>query len=1193
MPDYRMLDGNETAALVAYLASDVIVIYPITPASPMGEFADQWASEGKPNAWGSVPTVVEMQSEGGAAGAVHGALMAGAAATTFTASQGLLLMIPNMYKIAGELTPLVIHVAARALATQGLSIFGDHSDVMAARSTGFAMLASGSPQEAMDLALVAHAATLQSRIPFLHFFDGFRTSHEIARVEPLEVTDVRALLEEGPRAAHYARALSPDHPTVRGTAQNPDAFFQAREAGNPWYVACPDIVQRAMDRLGERTGRFYQLAEYAGSPDADRVIVLMGSGAEVAHETVDALVKKGEKVGLVKLRLFRPFPVEALLEALPPTTRKIAVLDRTKEPGSAGEPLYQDVVTAVAEGMASNDAPFTRMPLIIGGRYGLGSKEFTPAMVKGVFDHLAGSAPANHFTVGIIDDVTHTSIGWHPAWSTEDPATTRAVFYGLGSDGTVGGNKNAIKIIGEEAGLFAQGYFVYDSKKSGSVTVSHLRFGSRPIRSSYLISRANFVAVHQFHLLERLEMLAVAEPGATVLLNSPHGSKGTWHHLPAAVQRQIIDKQLRLFVVDALAVARETGLGGRINTVMQACFFGLAKLMPIDEGLAAIKRGIARTYGKRGEVVVEKNYAAVDRAVERMKEVPVPAAVTSRIPMRPPVPAGAPEFVQLVSARLIAGDGDALPVSALPADGCWPTGTSQWEKRDLAAEVPEWDESICIQCGKCVLVCPHAVIRSVVCDPAALADAPASLKSADARWRQFGDRKYLLQVSTDDCTGCRLCVEACPVKNKREVRLKALNMVPHGAIRERERGNWEFFRALPPVARTEINHDLVKDVQLLEPLFEFSGACAGCGETPYLRLVSQLFGDRALIANATGCSSIYGGNLPTTPWSVNREGRGPGWANSLFEDNAEFGLGMRVALDQQEQRARTLLAELRNELGEELVLALTDDRPETEGELDERRVRVAELRERLAGVDSAVARELAALAEVLVPRSVWIVGGDGWAYDIGFGGLDHVIASGRNVNLLVLDTEVYSNTGGQMSKATPMGAVAKFAAGGKRTPKKDLGLFAMNYGRVYVAQIAIGADDSQALKAIREAEAFDGPSLVIAYSHCIAHGYDLVHGLEQQKLAVQSGYWPLFRHHPGRLETGENPFVLDSRPPSIPFRKYAYNETRYTMLTHSDPATAARLLTEAEEGIEARWRRYEEMSRTPPAPAKQAEVAHA
>ena len=1192
MSGYRMLDGNEAAALVAYAASDVVAIYPITPASPMGEHADQWASEGKPNAWGTVPTVVEMQSEGGAAGAVHGALMAGSMATTFTASQGLLLMIPNMYKIAGELTPLVIHVAARALATQGLSIFGDHSDVMAARGTGFAMLASGSPQEAMDLALVAHAATLESRIPFLHFFDGFRTSHEIARVQPLDGADVRALLTEVSRAAHFERALSPDHPTIRGTAQNPDAFFQAREAGNAWYLACPTIVQRAMDRLGERTGRRYRLAEYVGSPDADRVIVLMGSGAEVAHETVAALLQKGEKVGIVKLRLFRPFPAEALLEALPRSVRKIAVLDRTKEPGSAGEPLYQDVITAVAEAMASRDAPFPRMPLIIGGRYGLGSKEFTPAMVKGVFDHLAGSAPTNHFTVGIIDDVTHTSIGWHPSWSTEDPATTRAVFYGLGSDGTVGGNKNAIKIIGEEAGLFAQGYFVYDSKKSGSVTVSHLRFGSKPIRSSYLISRANFIAIHQFHLLERMDVLGVAEPGATVLLNSPHGSKGTWDHLPALVQRQIIDRRLRLFVVDALAVARDTGLGGRINTVMQACFFGLTRLMPIAEALAAIKRGIARTYGKRGEVVVEKNYAAVDRAVERLKEVPVPSTVTSGIPMRSPVPAGAPEFVQLVSARLIAGEGDALPVSAIPADGQWPAGTTQWEKRDLAAEVPEWDESICIQCGKCVLVCPHAVIRSALCEAEALAEAPAGLKSADARWRQFGEWKYVLQVSTDDCTGCRLCVEACPVKNKREVRLKALNMVPHAPIRERERSNWEFFRSLPPVARSEINHDLVKDVQLLEPLFEFSGACAGCGETPYLKLVSQLFGDRALIANATGCSSIYGGNLPTTPWSVNRDGRGPGWANSLFEDNAEFGLGMRVALDQQEKRAVALLDQVREQAGDELVAALTGDTPRTEAEIAEQRARVALLRRRLAGVDSAAARELAALAEVLVPRSVWIVGGDGWAYDIGFGGLDHVIASGRNVNLLVLDTEVYSNTGGQMSKATPLGAVAKFAAGGKRTAKKDLGLFAMSYGRVYVAQIALGADDGQALKAIREAEAFDGPSLVIAYSHCIAHGYDLVHGLEQQKLAVQSGYWPLFRHNPGRLAEGANPFQLDSKPPSVPFRKYAYNETRYTMLTHVDPAAAAMLLAAAEEGIQERWRRYQELARSP-VPVEKAEVVHA
>jgi pyruvate-ferredoxin/flavodoxin oxidoreductase len=1155
-----MMDGNEAAAQVAYLASEVVAIYPITPASPMGEFADQWAADQQPNAWGAIPSVIEMQSEAGAAGAVHGALMAGAMTTTFTASQGLLLMIPNMYKIAGELTPFVLHVAARALATQGLSIFGDHSDVMAARATGFAMLCSNSPQEAMDLALVSHAASFEARLPFLHFFDGFRTSHEIAPVSPLGAEDVQALLPAAVRHAHRARRLSPEHPVIRGTAQNPDVFFQAREACNPWYRACPAIVQGAMDRLAARTGRAYHLVDYVGAPDAERVIVIMGSGAEVAHETIDALTERGERVGLLKVRLFRPFPSEAVRAALPATTRAIAVLDRTKEPGSAGEPLYQDVVTALLEGGRS-------MP-VIGGRYGLGSKEFTPAMVKAALDELQRPAPRNHFTVGIRDDLTQTSLEVDATFSTERPETVRAVFYGLGADGTVGGNKNSIKIIGEETGLFAQGYFVYDSKKSGSVTISHLRFGPHRIRSSYLISRANFVACHQFHLLERMDVLALAERGATLLLNSPYGSRETWGRLPAPVQRQIIDKGLRLYVVDALSVARETGLGARINTVMQACFFGLTRLMPIDEALAGIKRGIAKTYGKRGEVIVEKNYAAVDRAVERLKEVVVPTEVSSAIPMRRPVPAAAPEFVQLVSARLIAGEGDSLPVSALPADGTWPSAT--------------WDPKICIQCGKCVLVCPHAVIRAAVYEPARLEGAPADFKSAKARWRQFGEQRYTLQVAAEDCTGCRLCVEACPVKNKREVRLKAINMVPHAPIRDAERANWEFFRTLPEPAREALSLDHVKDVQLLEPLFEFSGACAGCGETPYLKLLSQLFGDRALIANATGCSSIYGGNLPTTPWGTNRAGRGPAWANSLFEDNAEFGLGMRLAVDQQRHRAEALVRTHAAQLGQELVDGLLAPGQRSDAEIAAQRQRLGVLRERVGKSGDPELRELAESAEALLHRSVWIVGGDGWAYDIGFGGLDHVLASGRDVNLLVLDTEVYSNTGGQMSKATPRAAVAKFAAGGKPTPKKDLGLFAMSYGHVYVAQIALGADDGHAVRCFREAEAFDGPSLIIAYSHCIAHGYDLVHGLEQQKLAVQSGHWPLFRYHPDIATTGANPFTLDSKEPSVPLRAYVYNETRYTMLAHAHPESAAALLAAAERDTLERWRRYQYLSKAPP-----------
>jgi pyruvate-ferredoxin/flavodoxin oxidoreductase len=1195
MSRHVMMDGNEAAARIAYLASEVIAIYPITPASPMGEFSDQWASETEPNAWGATPSVVEMQSEAGAAGAVHGALQAGALTTTFTASQGLLLMIPNMYKIAGELSPLVIHVAARAVATQGLSIFGDHSDVMAVRATGFAMLASGSPQEAMDLALVAHAATLESRIPFLHFFDGFRTSHEIARVLPLDADDVRALLPEAPRRAHLARALSPEHPVIRGTAQNPDVFFQAREAVNPFYLACPAIVQSAMDHLAARTGRAYHLVDYAGAADAERVIVLMGSGAEVAHETVEALVAAGQKVGILKVRLFRPFPAEALLAALPRTVRALAVLDRTKEPGGAGEPLYQDVVTALSEGLASGKTALRGALRVIGGRYGLASKEFTPGMVQAVLDELASPAPRNHFTIGIQDDVTHTSLAWNPDLFTESPDTVRAVFYGLGADGTVGANKSSIKIIGEESGLHAQGYFVYDSKKSGSVTVSHLRFGPHPIRSSYLIGRASFVACHQFHLLARMDVLDLAEPGATVLLNSPWAPEELWDHLPGRVQRQLLERRMTLYAIDAQQVAREVGLGGRINTVMQTCFLALTRLLPEEEATAAIKRSIAKTYGKRGEVMVEKNFAAVDAALARLHAVPLPAAVSNAQPVRPPVPADAPRFVQQVTARLLAGEGDRLPVSLLPPDGTWPAGTTRWEKRDLATEVPEWDPEICIQCGKCVLVCPHAVIRAAVYDPALLADAPPGFKSTPARWRQFGDRAYTLQVSTEDCTGCRLCVQACPVKNKREVRLKAINMAPHAPIRAQEHANWEFFLTLPEAPREQLALDHVKDVQLLEPLFEFSGACAGCGETPYLKLLSQLFGDRALIANATGCSSIYGGNLPTTPWAANQAGRGPAWANSLFEDNAEFGLGMRLALDQQRLRAVQLLVDLGPAVGETLATALLQADQTTDRGIADQRSRVGLLRETLERLEGPEAKELAALASALVRHSVWIVGGDGWAYDIGFGGLDHVLASGRDVNLLVLDTEVYSNTGGQMSKATPRAAVAKFAAAGKRTPKKDLGLFAMSYGHVYVAQVALGGDDSHTVRVFREAEAFDGPSLIIAYSHCIAHGYDLVHGLEQQRLAVQSGYWPLFRYNPTRGAEGKNPFQLDCKPPAVPLRKYAYNETRYTMLAHGHPEAAEQLLAEAERDLLDRWHRYEYLAQAPPGwgAAPPAEAPHA
>jgi pyruvate-ferredoxin/flavodoxin oxidoreductase len=1166
------LDGNEAVAHVAYQLSDVIAIYPITPSSAMGEWADQWAAERRPNLWGTAPSVVEMQSEGGAAGALHGALQTGALATTFTASQGLLLMIPNMYKIAGELTPTVFHVAARSLATQGLSIFGDHSDVMAARATGFAMLASSSVQEAMDLALVAHAATLEARLPFLHFFDGFRTSHEVAKVEPLTADDLRAMVDDRRVWAHRARALSPDHPVIRGTAQNPDVYFQARETVNAYYLACPAIVQHAMDTLAERTGRQYHLFDYVGAPDAERVIVLMGSGAETVHESVEHLMARGEKVGVLKVRLYRPFSSEHFRAALPSSVRALAVLDRTKEPGSVGEPLYLDVMAT-----ANDTAATGRAPRIIGGRYGLGSKEFTPAMVKGIFDEMATARSRARFTIGIHDDVTHTSLPYDTAFSTEEPATVRAVFYGLGADGTVGANKNSIKIIGEETDNYAQGYFVYDSKKSGSVTVSHLRFGPRPIRSTYLISRATFVACHQFSFLERLDVLRLAEPGAVFLLNSAFGPLEVWDHLPRAVQEQIIAKRLRLFVIDGNRVAREAGMGGRVNTVMQTCFFAISGVLPRDEAIAAIKHSIEKTYGKRGEAVVRKNWSAVDSALEHLSEVAVPPEVTSAADMRPPVPAEAPEFVQRVTARMIAGEGDDLPVSAVPSDGTYPTGTAQWEKRNIALEIPVWDEALCIQCGKCVLVCPHAVIRAKVYAPGRLAGAPAGFKSAPARWREFGDARFTLQVAPEDCTGCALCVEVCPAKSKSEVRHKAIDMMPQAPRHDQEVGSWAFFLGLPDADRHALNAGQVKDVQLLQPLFEFSGACAGCGETPYLKLLSQLFGDRAVIANATGCSSIYGGNQPTTPWTVNREGRGPAWANSLFEDNAEFGLGMRLALDKQAEYARELVTRLGPALGETASALLGADQS-TESGIESQRALVARLKDALRGLAGPEARELLSVADALVKKSVWIVGGDGWAYDIGYGGLDHVLASGHKVNVLVLDTEVYSNTGGQMSKSTPRGAVAKFAAGGKPGAKKDLALMAMTYGTVYVARVAMGGSDAQTLKAFREAEAYPGPSLIIAYSHCIAHGYDLRHGMDQQKAAVQSGHWPLFRYNPELAKEGQPALQLDSKAPSLPLKTYAYNETRYTMLAHSNPEAARRLLDQAQEDVRARWRFYEHLA---------------
>jgi pyruvate-ferredoxin/flavodoxin oxidoreductase len=1090
-------------------------------------------------------------------------------------------MIPNMYKIAGELTATVFHVAARSVAAQALSIFGDQSDVMATRATGFALLASNSVQEAMDFALIAQAAALEARIPFLHFFDGFRTSHEVMKVEPLAPEEIRAMIDEDLVRAHRRRALSPDRPFIRGTAQNPDVYFQAREAVNSYYLACPTIVQNAMDKFARLVGRSYHLCDYVGAPDADRVLVLMGSGAEAAQETVEYLADRREKVGLLKVRLYRPFSVEHFVAALPPTVKTLAVLDRTKEPGSVGEPLYLDVVTAVIEAMAAGRAPLRAAPRIIGGRYGLSSKEFTPAMIKGIFDEMTKAQPKNHFTIGIHDDVTQTSLEYDPAFSTERPETIRAVFYGLGADGTVGANKNSIKIIGEETDNYAQGYFVYDSKKSGSVTISHLRFGPQPIRSTYLIDRANFVACHQFPLLERLHVLKTAEPGAAFLLNSPYGPAEVWSCLPRAVQEQIIGKKLRFFVIDGHKVAREAGMGGRINTVMQPCFFVLSGVLPRDEAIAAIKAAIVKTYGKLGEAVVQKNIEAVDRALDHLHEVRVPAEVTSAFDLRPPVPAEAPDFVRNVTAKMIARQGDDLPVSALPIDGTYPSGTTKWEKANIALEIPVWDPDICIQCGKCVLVCPHSVIRAKVYEPAVLDNAPATFKSTAARWREFANLHYTLQVSPEDCTGCTLCVEVCPVKNKSEVRLKAINMMPQPPIRDQEAQNWDFFLGLPETDRRVLNVGQVKDAQLLEPLFEFSGACAGCGETPYLKLMSQLFGDRTIIANATGCSSIYGGNLPTTPWTVNREGRGPAWSNSLFEDNAEFGLGIRLALDKQGEYARELLTRLAATVGDELIRDLLNARQSTEAGIREQRERVRILKARLEGVDTAEARNLLAVADALVKKSVWIVGGDGWAYDIGYGGLDHVLASGHNVNLLVLDTEVYSNTGGQASKATPRGAVAKFAAAGKATPKKDLAMMAMTYGYVYVARIAMGGSDTQTIKAFLEAEAYEGPSLIIAYSQCIAHGYDLAHGMEQQKAAVLSGYWPLFRYNPDLVKEGKNPLHLDSKPPTLPLEKYIYNETRYTMLAQSKPDQARWLLQLAQEDVRARWKLYEHWAAMP------------
>jgi pyruvate-ferredoxin/flavodoxin oxidoreductase len=1164
------IDGNEAAVSVAYRLSEVCCIYPITPSSPMAELADEWSSRERPNLWGTVPAVIEMQSEAGAAGALHGVLQGGALGTTFTASQGLLLMVPNMYKIAGELTPVVMHVAARSLATQALSIFGDHSDVMQVRQTGFALLASASVQEAQDLALVAHAATLRSRVPFLHFFDGFRTSHELNTIEPLADDDLRALVSEALVREHRARALSPERPFIRGTAHNPDTFFQARETVNPFYARVPGVVQEAMDQLAERTGRHYHLADYTGHPEAERVLVMMGSGGETARETVRFLQARGERVGVVQLRLYRPFPARELNDAIPASARRIAVLDRTKEPGAPAEPLFLDVFNALGE---LRD----ELPLVIGGRYGLSSKEFSPGMVAGVLEELGRETPKRRFTIGINDDVSATSLPYDANLDIEPAGTVRAVFYGLGSDGTVGANKNTIKILGD-AGLQAQGYFVYDSKKSGSQTISHLRFGPEPIRAPYLVSGASFVGCHQFGLLEMPDVLDRAAPGATLLLNTNQPPDRVWDRLPRQVQRRMLEKRIELYVVDAGRIARAAGLAGRTNTVLQTCFFAISGVLPREEAIEHIKAAIAKTYARRGQEVVDRNILAVDSAVQGLHRVELPGEVTSTHDERPIVPAGAPEFVRTVSAAMMAGKGDELPVSALPVDGTYPSGTTKFEKRNISDQIAVWDEQLCIQCGNCSFVCPHSVIRTRYYDASRLDGAPAQFKTAPLNGPGLPSTSYTLQVYLEDCTGCGLCVEACPVSAGGDPVHKAINLAEREPLLEPERENIAFFERLPEADRSRVDFGTVRGTQFLEPLFEFSGACAGCGETPYIKLVSQLFGDRLVVANATGCSSIYGGNLPTTPWTAGTDGRGPAWANSLFEDNAEFGLGLRLAADRHTEIARRRLSELREQVGGELVDEILSAPQLRESELREQRGRIAELARRLDGMDGPAVVELRSVIDHLLRRSVWIIGGDGWAFDIGSGGLDHVLASGKNVNVLVLDTEVYSNTGGQMSKATPLGAVAKFSASGKTMPTKDLALQAIALANVYVARVAMGADPQQTLTALREAEAYDGPSLVIAYSHCIAHGYDMRNGLDQQYRAVASGHWPLMRYDPVAREAGANTFLLDSPRPRMSLADYRKGELRFRALANAEPDEAERLAELAQETASLRWRTYEEMA---------------
>ncbi|MEH2202097.1 pyruvate:ferredoxin (flavodoxin) oxidoreductase [Nostoc sp.] len=1195
---FATIDGNEAVARVAYKLNEAIAIYPITPSSAMGEWADAWSAEGRPNLWGTIPSVVQMQSEGGAAAAVHGALQTGSLSTTFTASQGLLLMIPNFYKIAGELTSAVVHVAARSLATHALSIFGDHSDVMAARATGFALLCSASVQESQDFALIAHAATLETRVSFMHFFDGFRTSHEIQKVKLLSDGDLRSLIHDNLILAHRSRALTPDRPVLRGTAQNPDVYFQGRESANLYYSACPEIVQRIMDEFGERTGRHYKIYEYYGAKDADRVIVLMGSGCETVHETIDYLNARGEKLGVLKVRLYRPFDVQRFVAALPTSVKAIAVLDRTKEAGSAGEPLYLDVVAAIHEAWGEEAGeqgagsrgeallPYPPLPKIIGGRYGLSSKEFTPAMVKGIFDNLAEAKPKNHFTIGINDDVTYTSLKFDSKFSTESDNVVRAMFYGLGSDGTVGANKNSIKIIGEETDNYAQGYFVYDSKKSGSMTVSHLRFGKEPIRSTYLIDQANFIGCHHWGFLERIDILKAAIPGATLLLNSPYNADSVWEYLPLKVQQQIIDKHLKLYIINASQVARESGMGGRINTIMQVCFFALAGVLPQEEAIAKIKQAIDKTYGKKGAEVVRMNLQAVDNTLDNLHKVDVPQTILSTDAInRVSTLNSAPEFVREVLGKIMVWEGDDLAVSTLPVDGTFPVGTAKWEKRNVAEEIPVWEPDVCIQCGKCVMVCPHSAIRAKAYQADELVNAPGTFKSTGAKDRDFANQKFTIQVAPEDCTGCTICVNICPAKDKSEPLRKAINMAQQLPLQEQERKNWDFFLSLPNPDRRSLKLNQIRQQQLQEPLFEFSGACAGCGETPYLKLLTQLFGDRAVIANATGCSSIYGGNLPTTPWTTNAEGRGPAWSNNLFEDNAEFGFGFRLSLDKQAEFAAELLQQLGSEIDENLVYSILKAEQKSEADIWEQRERIELLQQKLDEIVTfdpnlkSKIQNLKSLADYLVRKSVWIVGGDGWAYDIDFGGIDHVIASGRNVNILVMDTEVYSNTGGQSSKATPRAAVAKYAASGKPAPKKDLGMIAMTYGNVYVASVALGARDEHTLKAFLEAEAYDGPSIIIAYSHCIAHGINMTTGMNHQKTLVESGRWLLYRHNPELLNQGKNPLQLDMRSPTQSVEHSMYQENRFKMLTKSKPEVAKHLLKQAQAEVDARWQMYQYLAK--------------